>query len=140
MVVVAWKDRWLCMELRGKMGRPIELGNFWLGLSELGDQNPMSGVWQRRKRKKGQIIVKMKYGVPPYVNTPIQRSRRSKFASAITAWNSLDVDEQIKWNKKSSPKGMSGYNRFISWYMKQPDDYAIVGLFEIGFAKLGTGF
>ncbi len=35
MVVVAPKDRWLCLELRGKMGRPTQMGNFWLGLSFL---------------------------------------------------------------------------------------------------------
>jgi hypothetical protein len=119
MVVVAPKDRWLCLELRGKMGRPTQMGNFWLGLSELGDDNPMSGVWQRRKRKTGQIIVNMNYSMPPYVNTPTQQARRTKFANAIIAWNALDFDEQVKWNKKSSPKGMSGYNRFISHYMKQ---------------------
>lgn len=140
MVVVAPKDRWLCPELRGKIGRPIELGNMWLGWSELGDQNPMSGVWQRRKTKQGQKIVKMRYSQPPFVNTYIQQVRRAKFSSAITAWNNLDVERQIFWNKKTSPKGMSGYNRFIGWYMKQSDDVAVLGLFQIGFSQIGSDY
>ena len=118
MVVVNPKDRWLCLELRGKIGRPIEIGNMWLGLSELGDQNPMSGVWQRRKRKTGQLIVKMNYCMPPYTNSIPQQNRRTKFRNAILAWNALTPDVQILWNKKKSPWGMSGYNRFISVYMK----------------------
>ena len=107
----------MSLELTGKFGLPTDLGNMWCGFSEIGDDNPFSGVYQRRKRKGGQIIVKMVYSMPPYVNTTIQKARRTKFSDAIKAWNELPFEQQVIWNKKKSPRGMSGYNRFISFYM-----------------------
>lgn len=119
MVILNDKEKAFSEQLYGKVGRPTELGNFWFGYSEIGDDDAFSGVYQRRRTKQGFSIVKMRYSMPPYVNTPIQQARRSKFADAVASWNELPFENQIVWNKKKYPLKMSGYNRYISWYMQQ---------------------
>lgn len=118
MVVVNWKDRAFSLGIRGKIGKPDSVGDFMCGYSDLGYQNKFSGVYQSRPRKGGRIFVKMRYSLPPDTYSAIKQANRTKFASAIIAWNALDFLDQVSWNKKKYPYHMSGYNRFISNYMK----------------------
>jgi len=118
MVVVGWKDRAYSLGIRGKIGKPDAVGDFMLGYSDLGYQNKFSGVYQSRPRKTGRIWVKMRYSLPPDTYSAIKQANREKFALAVASWNNLSFSEQVVWNKIKYPYHMSGYNRFISWYMK----------------------
>lgn len=118
MVVVDWKNRGLSLEARGRYGEPCGVGDMWLGFSSVGEYDTMQGVYQKRPRKKGQIFVRMKYAIDPNHYSAVRQARRTLFGDAVRAWNNLDFEAQIVWNKKKYPTHMSGYNRFISYYMK----------------------
>jgi hypothetical protein len=118
MVVVDWKQRGLSLEARGRYGEPCGVGDMWLGFSSVGEFDDMQGVYQKRPRKKGQIFVRMKYAIDPNNYSAVRQANRDKFRNAIIAWNALSFEDQILWNKKTYPAHCSGYNRFISAYMK----------------------
>ena len=111
-------ERWFCLGLRGKYGPPCGVGDFWLGYSEVGNDDPMAGIWQKRRTAKGVKPCRMRFYHPVNPQTPAQQANRQKLANAIIAWNNLSFDEQVIWNKKKKPIKCSGYNRFISNYIK----------------------
>lgn len=140
MVVVDFKGRAYSLAIRGKIGKPERLGDFGLGWSDIGEENKHAGIYQSRPRKKGRIYVRMRHAIMPQPRTPLQQAGRYKFAQAIIAWNALSFEDQIVWNKKKFPVHMTGYNRFVSWYMKQADSELLssIGAFKIGKSFLGA--
>jgi hypothetical protein len=59
----------------------------------------------------------------PYVRprnpkTRAQRARRSVFAKAISAWQALSAQEKSLWNTRARRKNRTGYNLFISNYLR----------------------
>jgi hypothetical protein len=141
MAVIGWKERAYSLGVRGKIGKPDTVGDFWLGYSDLGYQNKFSGIYQSRPRKTGRIHVKMKYCIPPQPRTTKQQGGRIKFALAVDSWNNLPFENQVVWNKKRYPYHMSGYNRFISNYLKITDIelFSYAGIYVLGKSELGNG-
>lgn len=58
------------------------------------------------------------YVIPRNPNTESQKKVRRTFADAVKAWQSMDPDEKYKFNRKARNLCMSGYNLFISGYIK----------------------
>jgi hypothetical protein len=56
--------------------------------------------------------------IPRNPDTKVQRIVRQTFANAIKVWQSMDQDKRYKFNRKVRNLCMSGYNLFISEYMK----------------------
>lgn len=106
------------IEIRGKLGKPNELGDIWCGWSELGEYLPIAGIYQKRRNKKGQIFVRMKHYHGSNPQTPEQQSNRATFSQAVASWQSLDESEKKQWRAKKHPRYMSGYNRYIRDYMR----------------------
>ncbi len=52
-------------------------------------------------------------------DTILQRHNRTCFREAVHAWQVLPVEEKMKWNRKARNKQASGYNLYISAFMKQ---------------------
>lgn len=101
------------IEIRGTLGRPCGLGRFMLGLSQFGDWNPYAGIYQRRPRKGGQIIVRMKHYRPAYRRTTAQDARRVLFADAVAEWQALTATERLEWNKAARGLRLNGYHVFL---------------------------
>ena len=59
------------------------------------------------------------YVIPHNPDTAKQRSNRNLFRDAISTWQSLSTEEKISWNSRAGRKNYSGYNLFISYYMKK---------------------
>jgi len=78
---------------------------------------PAAGVFFHRFRGRTRICKLPEY---PYIRTPIQAARRTRFAAAIVAWRLLDFPTKQLWHFDCWPHGkrMSGYNWFISHYMR----------------------
>ena len=111
-------ERWFIKDLRGKYGPPTGVGDFWLGYSEAGNDDPLSGVWQKRRTLTGIKPCRMRYYITPNPRTVAQQANRNKLAQAIIEWNALTLEQQKVWNLKKRPVRCSGYNRFISNYIK----------------------
>lgn len=59
------------------------------------------------------------YAVPRNPDTASQRNVRSSFADAVKSWQALKSEERYKYTRKARGRNMSGYNYFISEYMKE---------------------
>ncbi len=51
-------------------------------------------------------------------NTQTQKDNRSRFGRAVRSWQELPAEEKDKYAKKALYLNMSGYNLYISEYMK----------------------
>jgi hypothetical protein len=59
------------------------------------------------------------YVIPRNPDTPQQRINREAFAAAVAAWRLFEVRDRNRYNRKARGRGMSGYNLFISEYMRK---------------------
>jgi len=119
MAIVDITNGPMSLEVRGRLGRPNELGAIWCGWSELGEYLPIAGIYQKRPRKNGQIFVKMKHYHGANPQTPAQQSNRATFAQAVAGWQALSEEQKNVWRKKTSPKYMAGYHRYIRSRMRE---------------------
>jgi hypothetical protein len=68
----------------------------------------------------GQVRARS-YAVPRDPKTASQRACRSAFANAVRAWRELSGDEKNCWKTRGKRKRVSGYNAFISAYLKKEE-------------------
>lgn len=68
------------------------------------------------RRKNTQCI--RTHVVPYNPDTVSQRNIRTTFADAVKSWQSLTGEERYKYTRRSRGMNMSGYNLYISEYMK----------------------
>lgn len=101
-----------------KFGLPNRFGWVRFGWSQFGDSNPYAGYYQTRKGKKGRILVKMKPYWPPQNPGLAEQARRTLFANGVAAWKLLDADSKAYYNKLQYPKAQSGFNRFMSLWVR----------------------
>lgn len=69
------------------------------------------------RRKKTQCI--RTYFMPRNPDTLSQRNVRNSFANAVKSWQALTAEERFKYLRKARGRNLSGYNLFISEYMKE---------------------
>lgn len=67
-------------------------------------------------RKNTQCI--RTHVVPRNPDTVSQRNIRSSFAEAVKSWQALTVEERYKYTRRARGMNMSGYNLYISEYLK----------------------
>lgn len=106
------------LEVRGRIGRPNELGEVWCGWSELGEYFPLAGLYRKRRQNGVQKFDRMKFYSTPGPRTPAQQANRTKLAQGVLAWRALSPEEKARWRAKRAPRYMSGYNRFLRDYMR----------------------
>ena len=58
------------------------------------------------------------YVVPGNPDTVLQRKTRAAFGSAVKSWQKMTSEEKYAYTRKARNLGMSGYNLFISAYIK----------------------
>jgi hypothetical protein len=52
-------------------------------------------------------------------NTPAQQITRTRFAAATAAWHQLEPADKHNWNAIGAKKRISGYNAYISMWIKK---------------------
>ena len=85
--------------------------------------NPM---FERNSGRMGKIVHYNRRGtqcarrfvVPRNPDTAAQRVIRGSFREAVHAWQALPEAEKAQWNFRTRYKTMTGYNLFVSRYMK----------------------
>jgi hypothetical protein len=74
-----------------------------------------SVVWYKRQDTQ----YARRYVIPYNPDTIAQRSNRQSFADAVKSWQALTEEEKNKYNRKAHNTQMSGYNLYISDFMKE---------------------
>lgn len=117
MVVVDLGEEAKAIEIRGALGLPNGFGEVYYGWSEFGDYLEPAGFYQRRPRKTGQIIVRMRHYFPRNNQWENQQAWRGVFADGVDAWKALTDEEKLVWKDKKYPRGMLGFHRFMRQYL-----------------------
>lgn len=135
MAIVKFPHTNLSLSTRGIVGRPFGAGMMWAGYSRVGDDFEYSGIYQRRPRITGQILVKMKHYRSPNPRTDKQQAWRGYFADVKGIWDTFTPTVKEVWQKTLVKKGMGGWNTFASVYMKRkPSD---AGVMRAGLCRCG---
>ncbi len=58
------------------------------------------------------------YVIPRNPDTLAQKAMRRNFADAVLSWQSMTADERYAFTRKARNINMSGYNLYISLYMR----------------------
>jgi len=75
-------------------------------------------IYARRHTKThggGWIYTKFHYPTDPA--TPAQLYMRERYGVAVGLWRALADNERSYWNTLPYPVAVSGWNRFVRWYM-----------------------
>jgi len=118
MVILTGGSRLVGHEPRKKLGFSQDYGHALFGYVEFGADNPYAGIYRKYTNDKKNHLIKMRHYVPSYSSSPAIVASRISFASAISAWRALSAPDKEfyeTWGKKYK---MSGYNKYISEYMK----------------------
>lgn len=66
----------------------------------------------------GEDYLKRAYVKPVQPWTALQLTRAQKFRNGVMAWQALTVPQKEAYNVRADPLKMSGFNLFMSEYMK----------------------
>ena len=75
-------------------------------------------IYQARRTWHGIIPIAKRANVPSEPGTPYQAGNWIAFAEAVKVWQSMEKEVKDLYNKMKYPEKASGYNRFISWYLR----------------------
>jgi len=75
-------------------------------------------IYQARRTWHGVIAIAKRASLPPEPGTPYQVGNWAAFAEAVKIWQSMEKEVKDLYNKMKYPEKASGYNRFISWYLR----------------------
>lgn len=118
MVILTQKQRMIGHEPKKKLGFSQDYGYALFGYCEFGADNPYAGIYRKYTNDYKNHLIKMRHYVPGYSSSPAILASRSSFASAILAWRALDASDKLYYETWGRKYKMSGYNKFISEYMK----------------------
>ncbi len=104
-------------EDRQKFGKPNQLGQIFLGHSELGEENDLAGIYRVRHVNGRRVREKLPFYEPTNPQTEAQQSNRATFADAVAAWQSLTTEQKAVYNTRAVGKNLFGYHLFIREYM-----------------------
>jgi len=108
-----------------KIGRVSFYGRSFFGFSYYGqDKTTMengtviSGVFRERVSYGKRIKEILPFMYPSNPRTEEQQANRQKIADGVLTWKNLTEEEKSVYNKEAIGKRMSGYNLFLSEYLK----------------------
>ena len=76
-------------------------------------------IYQRRHTPHGIITIKERYYYSSNPHHPYCIKGQQSFASAVHAWQDLTDEEKEIYNHYRYPGQMSGYNRFLHYYLRE---------------------
>lgn len=118
MVIVNSKTGLASDDFRGAFGLPWGFGRAIFGKTRYGDENVLSGIYAKYKNHKVTHLVRKVHYKQYKPRTTAQQAWANVFRNAVVAWRALDESEQRAYNGAKYPPALTGYNRFISRYLK----------------------
>lgn len=106
------------LSISGKLGFPWGFGRIWFGVSRFGDDYEPSGIYRRRPTRAGQITIRQNFYWPVNTLSPELQANRLTFAQGVAAWQALTEEQKDFWRALPYPENMSGYNRYLSLWLK----------------------
>ena len=114
--------------VRGRVGRRFGCGEAICGEAECGEENPISNIYEQRKKREKYLGPGDKETGPPHTikktnyfpknpQTIPQQAWRQVFKDMVATWNALNPAEKAEWNKKAAKLPYSGYCLFTKWYL-----------------------
>jgi len=82
--------------------------------------HPYGWIYQLRRTWHGIIWCAMKYTKPRNPRTQAQQNWRYVFRDGVSIWRNTMTDEEKNfYNQKKYPERMSGFNRFLHYYLRE---------------------
>lgn len=117
MPIVPIDESNLSIRIKKKLATSTALAEHLLGVTITGTPVDIYGIYQDRTNQRGIPIVRMKSYRPTNPQTVPQQANRSKFADAMTSWQSLTSEQKAVYNKRGKRLHMTGHNLYIKEYM-----------------------
>jgi hypothetical protein len=89
-----------------------------LGRPEWPDPLGVSGIYRIQRINGRKVQQKLPHYSPVNPKTEDQLVCQNKFADAVAAWQGLTEEQKNVYNSKTYPRHQSGYNKFLSEYLK----------------------
>lgn len=118
MAIVEGADKVISLLPQNRFGYSQDFGSSFYGFVQFGESNSYSGIWQRKKTKKGWRVSRQAFYWPTNPRTPAQQSRRGRFAEGVSAWQSLTEEQKRVYNGRAEKRRFSGFNLFMHFYMQ----------------------
>lgn len=133
---VTGTSKLLSIDARGKFGRSGGFGRIAFGYNFFGFYSWYAGIYQKRYFYGEPYLSKSKFYRPTNPKTLVQMNWRYTYSWGIYLWQNLDLKTKKSYNKRALKKKMSGYNLFISEWLKYPT----CGFGKIIFSHNAFGF
>lgn len=101
-----------------KFGIPNGLGDTWLGVSILGNEDPYAGIFKTVKGKKERKTIKTKFYQQFKPRTENQKAAAQKWKNGMTEWQGLTNEEKNAYNERAKKLRIEGVNLFMREYMR----------------------
>ena len=75
--------------------------------------------YQRRRTWHGRVWAAHKYVKASNPKTPKQLARRKIFCNGYTIWNAMDTYTKDIYDKWKYPRQMTGFDRFMHYYLRE---------------------
>lgn len=130
----------IALNLRGKVGESLRNGQKFYGKVRYGKEEPIWGPRQYGDQSNGGVeygfafcpwgiyqmmsidgekfLIRRDFYSPSNPQTAAQQANRGTFSDAVAGWQSLTDAEKKGYNKRAQGKNLSGYNLYISEYMR----------------------
>lgn len=124
------KKKIIAMKITKRLGLPNMCGWSICGWSQCGDENEFCGVYQQRRRRKGNGKNEpVKFGsIENFVMLPawpvqppseLRDFRQGLFVSVLESWQALTQAEKIVYNKIAEKYNKRGYDYYMSKTIKE---------------------
>lgn len=110
----------LSLDARGKFGISGAFGRIAFGYTALGFYSWWSGIYSKKYYFGKPYISRMKFYRPTNNRMLGQQNWRYIHAFATSLWQSLTTEEKQPFELKGKMNRMTGYNFFLSLFLKNP--------------------
>lgn len=118
MAKLSTKQKFIALETRGRIGRPSTFGRAHCGFNLLGADDSLFGTYQKARFATGREISLRPFYWPTNPQSVAQQANRGKFSAGVVAYRALTTDQLIDINKAGQSRGLTGYNYFLSKYLR----------------------
>lgn len=118
MITEKQKIKIIGAQPRKRLGFSQDYGLAYFGFCLLGDNNMFSGTYQKHYVWNKPYFIKKRIYYPVYKRTKLQGIQRNKFSRSIARWHEMLEAKRNIYNERAKGKNLSGYNLFISEYMR----------------------
>lgn len=108
----------MSLGVSGAFGWTCGFGATRFGFNRLGYYSEFSGIYQRKRSKKGWVMSREIHYRTKNPKTEKQQAWRAVFASGLLAWRDLTDSQKLILSNQGRKLCMTGFNLFQSRYLR----------------------